>query len=515
MQEATLVQSGNSTSTLRITQGSNMSVQQYNSSKPSAGKSICAGILLCAAMAVAAQAQYVKLVDFNGANGSSPRAPLIQGLNGHFYGTTVAGGTHKEGTVFEIASDGAFTTTRSFCAGSQLYCSTYGAVPYGPLVLAGNGNFYEMLYLNALSGGVQGGGTILRLTSSGGATKIADICPSTACADGAAPTDGLVEAVDGNFYGTTSSGGNFGNPVCGGCGTVIKVTPAGSLTNLYSFCSATNCTDGAVPLTGLVQGTDGNFYGTTSVGGVKDAGTVFKILSDGTFTTLYSFCKLAQCADGKDPSGLMQADDGNFYGTTNATDTGYGTLFRITPTGALTTLSSFCSQPSCTDGATPVGALIQATDGKLYGTTSSGGVSNRGTIFRATLDGTLTRVHSFAHLMGISPAAGLVQGTDGSFYGTTSRGGTSFHGTAFRFSTGLGPFVKTVRPYGAVSSTVTILGNSLTGTSSVTFNGTAAAFTLVSDTEITATVPTGATTGTIQVVTPGGTLTSNVAFRVF
>jgi uncharacterized repeat protein (TIGR03803 family) len=165
-------------------------------------------------------------------------------------------------------------------------------------------------------------------------------------------------------------------------------------------------------------------------------------------------------------------------------------------------------------------ALVQGADGNFYGTTFEGGAnaacysgSTCGTVFKITPSGTLTTMHSFNSTDGATPWAGLVQDTDGTFYGTTAYGANN-DGTVFSLSVGLGPFVETQPAMGKVGTAVTILGTSLTGATSVTFNGTAATFTVVSASEVTTTVPAGATTGTVQVVTPGGTLSSNVPFTV-
>ena len=198
--------------------------------------------------------------------------------------------------------------------------------------------------------------------------------------NGARPDAVLVQGTDGNFYGTTVTGsGNSYN------GAVFKVTPAGKLTMLYRFCSQTNCVDGSFPYAGLVQATDGNFYGTTEQGGANNndsscfdsgCGTVFKITSTGKLTTLYSFCAQSNCSDGSAPvAALVQARSGNLYGTTahGGANVDAGTVFRITPRGDLTTIYNFCSQSNCTDGGAPQAGLIQAKDGNLYGTTISGG----------------------------------------------------------------------------------------------------------------------------------------------
>jgi uncharacterized repeat protein (TIGR03803 family) len=349
--------------------------------------------------------------------------------------------------------------------------------------------------------------------------------------DGNGPEAGLVQAINGSLYGTTQAGGANNNAACApfftGCGAVYKITPSGTLTTVYSFCAQSNCTDGDWP-NGLVQATNGDFFGTTYLGGVNcsgngGCGTVFKITPSGTLTTLYSFCAQTNCTDGDLPGGnggdeLVQGTDGDFYGTTGyggGNGTGTGTVFKITPSGTVTTLYSFCAQTNCTDGNGPLAGLVQATNGDFYGTTAGGGANNYGTVFKITSSGALTTLHSFDGTDGGFPEAGLVQSTDGKFYGTTSGGGgASGYGSVFRLSVGLGPFVESLPASGKVGAAVKILGSKLARATSVTFNGTAAVFTVVSSTQITTTVPAGAATGRIKVVTPGGTLSSNVPFRV-
>jgi uncharacterized repeat protein (TIGR03803 family) len=271
----------------------------------------------------------------------------------------------------------------------------------------------------------------------------------------------------------------------------------------------------------LVQATGGNFYGTTLGGGANGWGTVFKISpGGGPVKTLYSFCSQSGCTDGANPyAALVQATDGNLYGTTrDGGANNQGTVFRITPSGTLTTLYSFCSQSGCTDGTNTQAALVQGTDGNLYGTTYAGGANSLGTIFKITPSGTLTTLYSFCSQSncydGAYPEAGLVQDTNGNFYGTTLDRGAGEQGTVFSLSVGLGPFVKTQPTSGRVGRFVEILGTNLTGSTSVSFNGTPAVFRVVLNSWIKTTVPAGATTGTVEVVTPGGTLLSNVPFRV-
>jgi uncharacterized repeat protein (TIGR03803 family) len=347
-------------------------------------------------------------------DGSYPES-LIQGIDGKFYGTTSTGGAYSSGTVFQIYQEnGTWTlsTLWSFC--SQLYANgncmdgtddgVYGS--NAPMVQGSDGAFYGTTNTGGANQSDQcpssGCGTVFKLAEQNGTwnlTTLYSFCSTTNCADGSMPV-GLVQGADGNFYGTT-----FGSVQgSGGFGTVFEMTPAGALTTLYTFCSQTNCPDGANPQAGLVQGTDGNFYGTTYSGGASNSGTVFKITPPGVLTTLYNFCSETNCTDGANPAAkLVQASDGNFYGTTLFGGNGYaingvgfvqgapyvGAIFRITPAGKLTEIYSSCSvtdgDDDCFDGELPESALIQATDGLFYGTTPYGGLNSMrggsGTLF--------------------------------------------------------------------------------------------------------------------------------------
>ena len=290
---------------------------------------------------------------------------------------------------------------------------TGGAQPYGGLVQASNGEFYGTTQY----GGANHDGTVFKITPDGTLTTLYSFCSLFGCADGNLPRAGLIQGTDGDFYGTTQYGGAFDR------GTVFKITQSGTLTTLHTFGSTDG--DGATPIGGLVQGIDGDFHGTTQSGGAYQDGTVFKITPSGTLTILHSF-------DGPDgywpEAGLVQAINGDFYGTTYygganvCGGLGCGTVFRITPNGVLTTLHSFDQ----TDGAYPLAALAQATNGELYGTTEYGGAyAYYGTVFKMTPSGTLTTLHSFNQTDGSYPEAGLLQATNGDFYGTTVEGGTS------------------------------------------------------------------------------------------
>lgn len=388
-------------------------------------------VLFCIALAVTSSAQVLStLASFDQSNGSEPEAPLVQGADGNFYGTTSTGGSGGLGSIFRITPSGALTTLYSFCA--QHPCLD-GVLPEAGLVQGTDGNFYGTTSAGGSDQGSGGGGTVFKITPDGTLTTLYRFCLQTGCTDGGAPLAGLVQGSDGNFYGTTSYGGGPNLD-----GTVFKITPTGSLTTLYSFCSQANCTDGNQPHAGLVQATNGDFYGTALGGGANNCGTVFKITSSGTLTTLYSFCSLDQRADGGTPqAGLVQATDGNLYGTTSdygANDG--GTIFEITPSGALTTLYSL---NPLTDGSTSVGYLVQASDGNFYGTTSFTGAHGGGTAFKITPGGIFTTLYSFCSEPNCSdgtyPHAGLVQGSNGNFYGTTEEGGANGpYGTVFTMS---------------------------------------------------------------------------------
>jgi len=472
------------------------------------GGALTLAMWLVAAISSSAQT-FTVLANFNGSNGKGPSGSLIQGIDGNFYGITAWGGATSNGTVFKVTPAGQLTTLYSFCSLSN--CAD-GQVPWGGLLLAANGVIYGTTGYGGTNtcwdGTTPGCGTVFEITPGGVMTTL----HSFAGADGAYPSATLVQGADGNLYGTTQYGGANND------GTVFLITPGGNLTTLASVCTTPSECAGIFP-TGLMRGTDGNFYGTNLTG------DIFKITPQGTLTTFYRFCSGVGCS-GMLYAPLVQAANGKFYGVASAGDNspttpscdessgdGFGSVFEIAPDGTLTSLYNF---QNSSDGATPDGALIQATDGNLYGTTACGGSNSAGTIFSITTDGTLTPLYSLQFPGGIGGGvqAGLLQGTDGNFYGTTPADGTYDSGTVFRLSMGLVPFVKTLPTSGGVGTVIQILGTGLTGATAVSFNGTAAVFTVVSDSDIQATVPTNATTGLVTVTTGSGTLSSNQAFQV-
>jgi uncharacterized repeat protein (TIGR03803 family) len=229
----------------------------------------------------------------------------------------------------------------------------------------------------------------------------------------------MLQGSDGNFYGTTVVGGDRSLNNGNGFGTVFKMTTNGIVTTLFAF---RNDSNGMYPAAALVLGSDDSFYGTTQGSqGSTPYGTVFKITTDGTLTTLARFNK----SNGAYPeAALVQGSDGAFYGTTSGggsaphpnSPNGYGTVFKITTNGVLTTLVSFDGS----NGWSCYGSLVQGTDGNFYGNL---GVIGSGSVFQMTLTGDLTTLAWFNGSNGATPWAGLVQANDGNFYGTTIGGG--------------------------------------------------------------------------------------------
>jgi uncharacterized repeat protein (TIGR03803 family) len=356
---------------------------------------------------------FTNLVLFNQTNGAFPSAGLVQGKDGNLYGTTASGGSGGSGTLFQMTPLGILTNLVSFN-------NTNGAAPRAGLVQALDANFYGTTY----NGGSNNFGTVFQATTNGVLTSLVTFAFTT---NGAYPIAGLTQGQDGSFYGTTAIGGTNSG------GTAFQMKTNGSLATLVSFNISGNA--GSSPYAGLVQANDGSLYGTTYQGGTNGYGTIYKLTTNGTFTSLYSF---TGTNDGANPyAGLVQSIDGSFYGTTFFGGTnGFGTVFRFATNGMLTTLAAFAN----TNGAYPQAALIQASDGNFYGTTSAGGAYTNqsalgyGTVFELATNGMLTTWVSFNGTNGASPQAGLLQSADGSFYGTTANGGTNGFGTLFRLS---------------------------------------------------------------------------------
>lgn len=464
-----------------------------------------ASVFLCFSAQLSSAQSFSVLDTFYGPNGANPLYIVpIQGTNGNIYGTTTDGGTENCppplgcGITYEMSPSGLEKPLWKFTTDGT------GGLPSAGLVQATDGNFYG----TTTDGGANDCGTLFKMTPEGTVTTLYNFD----CESASNPQTLLVEGLDGDLYGTTGE-------------TIYKITTAGVFSIVYTFCDV--CGTIFAP-NNLILALDGNFYGTASVGNSSNGGAVFKFSSGGTLTTLYNFCSEANCADGKTPeAGLVQAADGNFYGTTmNGGANGDGTVFKITPGGKLTTLHSF----NFRDGANPSSALVYASDGNFYGTTQYGGANYDnganmgGTVFKISSAGVLKTLYNFCAALscsdGENPWGGLLQDTNGDLYGETNYGGTtecvtlSGCGVIYQVSLDLPAFVETQFDAGKVDGEVNILGTDLSGATSVSFNGAEAAFRVVSSSEITATVPAGASSGKITVDTPNGELATNVAFRV-
>jgi uncharacterized repeat protein (TIGR03803 family) len=514
---------------------------------------IAAVVLFALLHAPSAHAQLTELYPFqynsgttsNYPDGENPMAELIQGADGNYYTTTNTGGA--------------------------------GTCPGG-------------------AGQIQGCGAVVEITPAGVLSVLYsfpyDAATSTS-PDGLFPEAGLVQGPDGNFYGVASEGGT-GGLSCGdttglsGCGTVFKLTKSGTLTVLHSFCGGGGCgsltTDGAEPAGRMVFGTNGELYGTTYEGGLADGlynqGTIFRISRSGSYEILHLFTGAADTGDGENPTaGLTLASNGDFYGTTEyGGASGYGTIFKMTPAGKVTVLHSFANNDP--NGQQPIGALVQASNGNLYGTCYDGGANGWGTVFSISLSGTFQKLYDFSQAagnVGNLPRAGLIQASDGNLYGTAWEGGAFGEGSIYQITTtgtptatleasfdpsvtgfaavdvlvqgddgqlyvtlqdnggsnsdgvqdqgaisvldlGLDPPPPAISSFsptsGNVGAKVTIEFGPYVGATSVTFNGVSAKFVVEGSEFITATVPTGATTGPISVTTSGGTVTSTKSFTV-
>jgi uncharacterized repeat protein (TIGR03803 family) len=443
--------------------------------------------LLAACGAVSAQT-FTTLHNFGGGAGNPGGlwndATISQGRDGGLF-TTSPGSQTGLSAAFRVGPTGSFNVLHVWTSGAS--------EPLSGLILARDGKYYGI----TRSGGPDKLGMVFRISASGGGIMVHGFTGGNA---GAHPWS-VLQSIKGDFYISTqgasaAEGDEFGS--------IFEMSNDGNLTLLHAF----NGSDGAGPLM-LVQGTDFRFYGVTTNGGSSDIGTIFRISWQGVFEVLHNF---DNATGGWPQGGLIQANDGNFYGTTTEGGaTGNGVLFRITPGGTYTVLHEFSGEA---DGGIPQGRLVQASDGYLYGTAALGGDTGFGILYRATLAGDITPLHSFSLSEGYNANSQLMQHTNGKLYGGTAGGGTFNQGIFYSFDAGLPPFVSHVPTYGRAAAEVQILGQGFTDTSQVFFNGTPATFTYVSPTFIEARVPAGATTGPITVVTGSTKLTSNKVFIV-
>jgi uncharacterized repeat protein (TIGR03803 family) len=449
--------------------------------------------------------------------------------------------------AFRQATFGVLLLLFVLCAGA-LHAQTYadlfefpgkpgGCCPQHPSLMAQgrDGNLYGI----TTTGGANNLGSVFKITPTGTLTQLF----SFDTVHGSTPVGGLVLGLDGNLYGTTEFGG------ASGFGNIFKITPTGVLTVLYNF-TGNSTTDGGFPVSPLIVGPDGQYYGTTHPGiafkvsatgvftriatipsesfgplllatngsyygvtefaGTNTLGTIYKVTGN-TSTTLFNF----DGPHGDFPiGGLVQGSDGNIYGTTSAGGSANdGVIFRITPTGTYTVVFNFDHVNQLDLGYQAYAGLIAGNDGNLYGTTIWGGSNGDGVIFQMTTSGAYSVLFNFDGTHGTGTYATPMEHTSGEFFGLTKRGGAPGNGVVYGFGTNLSPFISLTNPSGAVGGTVGILGKGFSTASSVKFNGTPASFHVLSNTYMTATVPSGET-GFVSVTTGSGTLIGSKIFKV-
>jgi uncharacterized repeat protein (TIGR03803 family) len=427
---------------------------------------------------------------------------LAQGQDGNLYGTIQNNGSTNAGSVYKMTPAGGYTLIYSFCAEGGS-CLLTGGYPIGGVTLGFDGN----LWGTTPNGGKDAAGTVFKVTPAGTLTKVYDF---TNGKDDSAPNYTVVQGQDGNIYAVSEE------QYTTQYGSFLKLTTKGAATP-HPF----DYTDGESPNL-PVQGTDLNFYGTTQYGGdpTCHCGVVYKVTASGAFKVLHKFTGYVSSTvyDGYRPIGvLVQGNDGDFYGTTYEGGAyNEGTIFKISASGVYTLLHSFHVASPAFDGELPISGVTLGTDGNLYGTASRGGAAGYGALYEITPAGTETVLYNFCTVScnyGYIPTTPMVLHTDGKFYGNTA--GSSLGGSVFyTLDAGLRPFVKLVTWSAKVGATAEILGQGFSGATGVSFDGASATFTKVSDTYMTATVPTGAKTGTVTVTTSAGTLSSDRNFQV-
>lgn len=363
-------------------------------------------------------------------DGGQPNSGLSQGSDGNFYGVSASGGDYGFGSFYKFNTS-TLQTTRLYSFGPS-----DGQTPQSGLTQACDGNWYG----TTTSGGLNGSGTFYKITSNGtsagtgavfyslGSNIVASniVTPQGLTIDTTSCPTPLPTPYTATFYGTSTSGG------ANGAGTIFSITSAGVKSVLYSF--GASATDGVNPQAGLARGTDGNYYGTTGGGGAYGYGTFFQYNPITAQTVLlYSFGGTS--IDGQYPDQKpLQGTDGNFYGTTSAGGSnGVGIIYKIVPSSRTESVF-YTFQGGATDGATPSSRLKIGTDGNFYGLTFAGGYFDNGTFYQITPAGVFRLLYSFAGVDsgdGELPDASLLQDVNGIWWGTTVSGGTSGQGTIF------------------------------------------------------------------------------------
>ncbi len=368
------------------------------------------GLVASTSLSLHAQTLTV-LYNFGGAaDGGDPYASLIRDSAGNLYSTGGYGGTFFAGVVYKVDPQGNETVLYNFTGGAD------GAYPESPVVLDRSGN----LYGTTTQGGSANAGVVFKVDPDGNETVLHNFTGGT---DGIIPAGGLTLDSAGNLYGTTGQGGTYND------GVVYKIDKNGAETILHTFTGAAN--DGKYPSYTTVRiGPDGNLYGVTQEGGSAGQGILYRLGKSG-LTILHNFT--GGTTDGCNVVGVPSLDkNGNIYGVTSSCGTGqYGTVWKVSKTGAETVLHNFAGGPS--DGQYPLSGVVLDANGNLYGSTETGGASNLGTAYRVTQQGHFTLLRSFSGPDGKYVYSSLLL-SDGALYGTALNGGTLGYGTVWKIT---------------------------------------------------------------------------------
>ncbi len=441
-----------------------------------------AALFAAARPGCAASLTITVLHSFNLSDGSAPEAPLLQASDGNFYGTTIGGGDDGNGcvqtcwgTVFKLTPQGRLTLLHTFATRD---IPTDGCQPWGGLTEGSDGYLYGTTFGGG-AGPCPSAGTFYKVSKTGQFQTLHVFC----CTDGGNPQGPLVLGSDGNFYGTTTAPVAFPH--------VFRITPAGVLTTIKNLYAT-----GVGTPSGLVQASDGNYYGVGS-------GGVYRITPLGGFSPLYFFG--AQKGDGIGGSGSpIQASDSNLYGfTLEGGAFGAGTVFRIGLAGDYQKIHDL-SGPS--EGWYPVG-LLQASDGNLWGITSNTDrVYGGGAVWSITTGGALLQSTLLTRPTGIDSGGPLIQGTDGKLYGTAAGGGAFGYGTVFVVDAGLPPRLTSISIAAPVNSLANGTVEQFTATGTYGDNSMADITTQVTwSTSNNAVAAIGPNTGLATAVAPGST----------
>lgn len=381
--------------------------------------------IVCANLSIqAADATLTLLAYFSATNGADPWAALVQGSDGNFYGTTYSGGPTTNvsdvgkhpglGTVFKVTPDGVLTSLVAFYG-------TNGCHPRAELLQGRDGNFYGTTCwggseTNVMPGGEIGYGTVFKMSPDGALVTLLSFNGT----NGASPTGGLVEGADGNLYGTTRFGGaSFSDPRAAngygapGDGTIFRISTNGEFATIFSF---TPDTPGDQPMVSLTPGSDGFLYGIACYGPFN-CGEIFRTSLDGTFTPIAALDSTIGTAW---LSALIESRDGRFYGVSqfSAATNHSGVIYEVSANNSVHTTLSLTNS-----GGFSTGSLLEGTDGNLYGTTSGSSDYPYGYIYQVTPQGDYSVIASFPRAIGAGPWGGMIQARDGSLYGTALAGG--------------------------------------------------------------------------------------------